>query len=120
MRVRIRVRVRVRVRGRGRGRLRVRVSTPHARVVRPESGGLAVVEKGVVRHGQDLVRLTQAVPRAVVLGVDVDGMAVGVHRGRGVLELDKLVAHEGPCGEEVLVELERAPGLGVGLGLGLG
>mmetsp|Transcript_11012 Transcript_11012/g.25925 ORF Transcript_11012/g.25925 Transcript_11012/m.25925 type:complete len:245 (-) Transcript_11012:721-1455(-) len=85
---------------------------PHAGVVRSERGGLAVVEKRVVRHGQDLVRLAEAVPRAVVLGVDVDGVAVGIDRRRRVLELDVFVAHECPGGEEVLVELEGTPEVG--------
>ena len=62
---------------------------------------LAVVEERVVRHLQYLVRLAEPVPRAVVLTVDVDGVAVRVDRRGGVLELDVLVAHQGPRREEV-------------------
>ena len=32
--------------------------------------------------------MAEAVPRAVVLGVNVDGVAVGIDRRRRVLELD--------------------------------
>ena len=39
-------------------------------------------------------------------------MAIGVDRRRSVLKLDVLVPHEGPGGEEVLVELEGAPEVG--------
>eukprot|EP00967_Tisochrysis_lutea_P052743 scaffold65403_cov37-Tisochrysis_lutea.AAC.1 len=51
---------------------------PHACVIRPERGRLAVVEECIEGHREDLVRLTQAVPRAVVFGVDLH---LGQHPG---------------------------------------
>jgi hypothetical protein len=61
---------------------------------------------------------------AVVARVDVDGAAIGLDRGLRVLELDELVAHEGPCREEAAVELEGSlevdhRSLGVGRAIGV-
>ena len=53
--------------------------------------------------------LRGAVPSAVVLRVDVDGMPVRVHGRRRILKLHELVAHQRPRGEEMAIELERAP-----------
>ena len=40
--------------------------------------------------------MPQPVPGAVVLGINVDRVTVGVDRGRRILELDVLVPHQGP------------------------
>ena len=82
---------------------------PHLRVVRPQAGRALVVEQGIEVHLEDLVRLSEAVPGAVVFAVDVDGAAVGLDGRVRVFHLDVLVAHERPGGEEVAVEGEGAP-----------
>lgn len=59
-------------------------------------------------HLEDLVGLAEAVPGAVVAAVDVDSAAVGFDSRVGVLELDVLVAHEGPGGEAGAVQGQGA------------
>ena len=76
---------------------------------------LAVVEERVKVHCEDLIRLSQAIPRAVVFWIDVDRVAVRVDRRRRILELDVLVAHQGPRRQKVPVELQRAPKVEDGL-----
>ncbi len=67
------------------------------------------VEEGVVVHFEDLVRLAQPVPGAVVFPVDVHGAPVGFNGRVRVLHLDVFVAHEGPGGEEGAVQGQGAP-----------
>jgi hypothetical protein len=86
----------------------VRTAHPHARVVRRQLRGLAVVEESIVRHLHHLVRLPKAVPRAHVPRVGVDGAPVRVDRAAVALELEELVADEAPRVEARGVELERA------------
>mmetsp|Transcript_22178 Transcript_22178/g.70849 ORF Transcript_22178/g.70849 Transcript_22178/m.70849 type:complete len:250 (-) Transcript_22178:1014-1763(-) len=73
-----------------------RERAPHARVVRPQGRSLAVIVQGVKVHEQDLIRLSEAVPGAVVAGVDIHGASVRLDGRLCVLELDELVPHERP------------------------
>ena len=62
---------------------------PHARVVRPERRRLLIVVERVEVHADDLVRLAEPVPRAVVARAHVDRAAVRLDRRVRVLELDE-------------------------------
>jgi hypothetical protein len=75
----------------------------------PERGRLLEVVERVLVHVQELVRLPEPVPRAVVLAARVDGAAVGLDRRVRVLRLDVLVPEQRPRGEVRPVELRGAP-----------
>ena len=76
--------------------------------MRAQRGGALVVPQRVRGHLEQLVRLAQPVPGAVVAPVDVDGAPVRLDGGVRVLHLRVLVAHERPGGEEGAVEGQRA------------
>mmetsp|Transcript_34377 Transcript_34377/g.77477 ORF Transcript_34377/g.77477 Transcript_34377/m.77477 type:complete len:319 (+) Transcript_34377:61-1017(+) len=81
---------------------------PHPRVVGTKSRRFPEVVQGVEVHLKDLVRLTEAVPRAVVAAVDVKCSPVGLDGCRRVSDLDVFVAHECPSREVVRVKLQGA------------
>lgn len=77
---------------------------PHTLVHGFQGACSLVVVQGVEVHVQDLVGLAQAVPCSEILVVGVDGPSVALNGGVGVLQLNKLVAHQGPRTEAVLAQ----------------
>jgi hypothetical protein len=71
-------------------------------------GGAPIVVQRVERHLENLVRLAEAVPGAVVALVGVERLAVRLDGGLGVLQLHVLVAQQRPRRHVARIEPQRA------------
>jgi hypothetical protein len=71
--------------------------TPHARVRGSKGSGFAEVVEGILIQVQHLVRLSQAIPCAIVGCTHVDGAPVRRYGRTRVFQLDIFVPHERPC-----------------------
>mmetsp|Transcript_55543 Transcript_55543/g.89966 ORF Transcript_55543/g.89966 Transcript_55543/m.89966 type:complete len:351 (-) Transcript_55543:270-1322(-) len=82
-------------------------STPHARIVGPQRRGLPKIMERIKVHLQNLIRLPEPIPRAIISGINVECSPVSFDSSSSVAHLHELVAHEGPCREVRVIQLQR-------------
>ena len=71
--------------------------------------------QGILMHIEELVGLSKAVPRTVILPIHIHGTTVRLNRSVRVFHLYIFVAHKCPSGEVRSIELRSAPEVPNGL-----